>query len=73
VNEELLILDNVKKYFITGSFGSRKLIKAVDGVSLKVRRGETLGLVGESGSGKSTLGMSLLGMVLPPGRIVSAG
>jgi peptide/nickel transport system ATP-binding protein len=43
---------------------------AVNGVSFKVRRGETLGLVGESGCGKTTAAMSVLHMVQPPGRIV---
>jgi microcin C transport system ATP-binding protein len=48
-------------------------IKAVDGVSLKVRKGETLGVVGESGSGKTTLGLALLRLISSKGRIVFLG
>jgi len=44
---------------------------AVDGVDLTVRRGEILGLVGESGSGKSVTGFSILGLIDPPGEVVS--
>ena len=51
----------------------RSYIKAVDGVSLKLRTGTTLGIVGESGSGKTTLGLALLRLVESKGEIRFAG
>jgi microcin C transport system ATP-binding protein len=48
-------------------------VKAVDGVSIEVRRGETLGIVGESGSGKTTLGLALLRLISSDGPIVFMG
>ena len=48
-------------------------IKAVDGVSFSIRRGETLGLVGESGSGKTTLGLAMLRLLASEGRIYFDG
>jgi microcin C transport system ATP-binding protein len=48
-------------------------IKAVDGVSIEVRKGETLGVVGESGSGKTTLGLALLRLISSQGPIVFLG
>jgi microcin C transport system ATP-binding protein len=48
-------------------------IKAVDGVSVAVRQGETLGIVGESGSGKTTLGLAILRLVSSEGPIVFLG
>jgi peptide/nickel transport system ATP-binding protein len=55
----------------THFFTRAGVLKAVDGVSFDLAAGEVLGLVGESGSGKSMTGFSLLGLVDPPGRIVS--
>jgi len=48
-------------------------VKAVDGVSVKIRQGETLGVVGESGSGKTTLGLALLRLISSQGPIVFMG
>jgi len=48
-------------------------IKAVDGIDLAVREGQTLGVVGESGSGKTTLGLALLRLVSSQGRVVFLG
>jgi len=48
-------------------------IKAVDGISMEVRRGETLGVVGESGSGKTTLGLAILRLISSDGPVVFLG
>ena len=69
-NEFLLEVDNLKKYFPVrgGIFGKTMAhVKAVDGVSFTLRKGETLGLVGESGSGKATTGRAILRLIEPSG------
>ncbi len=66
-NGTILSVDGLKTYFQTED----GLVKAVDGISFDLRKGETLGIVGESGSGKSVTNLSVMRLIPePPGKIV---
>jgi microcin C transport system ATP-binding protein len=74
--EVVLKADDLKVWFPIKRGVMRKTvghIKAVDGVSVEVRKGETLGVVGESGSGKTTLGLALLRLISSDGPVVFMG
>jgi len=76
--EELLRVENLKKYFPIkgGVFGNTTTqhVKAVDGITFNVKKGETFGIVGESGCGKSTAGRTIMRMMEPTeGKIFFQG
>ncbi|MFQ3294886.1 MAG: peptide/nickel transport system ATP-binding protein [Natrialbaceae archaeon] len=64
--EALLEVDNLQTVFFT----DKETIRAVDGITYDIERGETVGIVGESGSGKSVTARSIMGLIKSPGRIV---
>lgn len=65
--KELLKVNNLKTYF----FCNKGIAKAVDGISLSIKQGETLGIVGESGSGKTVAALSIIHLIPSPGRIIN--
>jgi len=70
--EPLLVCDNVKVWYPVKAGVMRRTvdyIRAVDGISVELRQGRTVGVVGESGSGKTTLGLALLQLVASDGSI----
>ncbi len=75
-NQSLLQVRDLKKYFYRGGIFStdKKPVRAVDGISFSIRKGETLGLVGESGCGKTTAGKLILRLIEPTsGQIIFDG
>src|SRR5690625_1808300 len=75
--EVILEIINLKKHFdvTEGVFkGERQYLKAVDGINLSIKKGETLGIVGESGCGKSTTGNLVMNMLEPTeGKVMFEG
>ncbi|MET0444523.1 MAG: ATP-binding cassette domain-containing protein, partial [Pseudorhodoplanes sp.] len=69
-SDDLKVWFPIKRGLLRKTIGH---VKAVDGVSVKIRQGETLGVVGESGSGKTTLGLALLRLISSQGPIVFLG
>src|SRR3982750_3278142 len=67
--DNLISIQDLRVHYKIGGglFKETKHVKAVDGVSLDIQKGETLGLVGESGCGKSTLGKAILRLTEPTG------
>jgi len=67
INGTILTVNNLKTYFQTED----GVVKAVDGITFELKKGETLGIVGESGSGKSVTNLSVMRLIPePPGKIV---
>jgi peptide/nickel transport system ATP-binding protein len=65
VSQPVLSVRDLKVQFVT----RRGVLKAIDGVSFDIAKGEVLGVVGESGAGKSVTGSAVIGLIDPPGRI----
>src|ERR1700759_4856133 len=65
MTEPVLSVRNLQVEFAT----RRHTLRAIDGVSFDIAKGEVLGVVGESGAGKSVTGLAIIGLLDPPGRI----
>src|SRR5215471_10884578 len=65
MTDPVLSVRNLKVEFAT----RRRTLRAIDGVSFDIAKGEVLGVVGESGAGKSVTGLAVIGLIDPPGRI----
>src|SRR5207247_405152 len=65
MSQALLEIDNLRSYFHTDD----GVVRAVDGVSLKIKEGQTLGVVGESGSGKSVTAYSVMRLLAATAKI----
>ena len=75
MSEKILEIKDLKQYYpVTTKELGKTFVKALDGVSFEVKRGETLGIVGESGCGKSTMGLTICKLIEPTsGQIILNG
>ena len=69
MTEPVLSVRNLQVEFVT----RRSTLRAIDGISFDIAKGEVLGVVGESGAGKSVTGLAVIGLIDPPGRIAGGG
>src|SRR5437667_2122272 len=67
MTEPVLSVRNLQVEFAT----RREILRAINGISFDIAKGEVLGVVGESGAGKSVTGLAVIGLIDPPGRISS--
>ena len=65
MTDPVLSVRNLQVEFVT----RRSTLRAIDGISFDIAKGEVLGVVGESGAGKSVTGLAVIGLIDPPGRI----
>lgn len=66
--EDILVVNGLRVYYY--GYRGHRIVKAVDGISFSLRRGESLGIVGESGCGKTTTSMAIVRMLPPAAKIV---
>lgn len=70
IEPNIVEVDNLKAHYITNAYGVQRTVRAVDGISLNVKRGEVYGIAGESGCGKSTLMRVMMSAHKPPLTVV---